>query len=189
MTTTKMTELVTPDKYLGLKSELTKRGFESELKWANTITPPPSAEDFAAEIIFVICNSGMKAQIARPLYERIMRALTTQIPVAAVFGHAGKAAAIESIWQNRVQLFWFYAFASDKLAFIAILPWIGPITKYHVAKNFGLDTIKPDRHLVRLATVAKCSPQALCAQLAAASGDCLPLVDTVLWRAANLGLI
>jgi hypothetical protein len=90
---------------------------------------------------------------------------------------------------NRLQLFWLYAFAIDKLAFIEILPWIGPITRWHVAKNFGLDVIKPDRHLVRVATAASCTPQALCAKIAAHTGDCLPLVDTVLWRAGNLGLI
>ncbi len=31
------------------------------------------------------------------------------------------------------------------------LPFIGGITKYHLARNLGMDVVKPDIHLVRMA--------------------------------------
>src|SRR5204862_28581 len=30
-------------------------------------------------------------------------------------------------------------------------PYIGPVTCWHLAKNVGMDVVKPDRHLVRMA--------------------------------------
>ena len=180
---------MTPETYTQLKNAIVERGYERDIEWAKTVTAPRSAEDFALEIIFVICNSGMKAQIARPIYERIVDALLSGRPAKDAFGHPGKSGAIQSIWTNRLQLFWLYEFASDKLAFIETLPWIGPITKFHVAKNFGVDCCKPDRHLVRIAKQFNTTPDALCAQLAAATGDRIGLVDLVIWRAANLSLI
>jgi len=74
------------------------------------------------------------------------------------------------------------------MAFLASLPWIGEITKYHLGKNLGtLDTAKPDRHLVRIAGAE--GAHALCARLARATGDKVATVDVVIWRAANLGLL
>lgn len=175
--------------YLELKAKIIQKGYEHDIEWAKKVSAPLSAEGFAREVIFVICNSGMKAQIAGVVFNRIMEALLSGRPATEAFRHPGKSAAIQSIWTNRVQLFWFYLFAEDKLALIEALPWIGPITKYHVAKNFGVDCCKPDRHLVRIAKSYNTTPDRLCAQLAAATGDRIGLVDLVIWRAANLSLI
>lgn len=44
--------------------------------------------------------------------------------------------------------------SEDKLAFLDSLPFIGKITKYHLAKNLGIgDHSKPDVHLTRLQKV------------------------------------
>jgi hypothetical protein len=79
--------------------------------------------------------------------------------------------------------------AADKLSFFESLPWIGPITKYHLAKNFGVECCKPDRHLVRIARQYDMTPDELCRKLAEETGNSVNTVDTVLWRAANLGFI
>lgn len=79
--------------------------------------------------------------------------------------------------------------ADDKLAFCESLPWIGGITKYHLAKNFGADVAKPDVHLKRLADAAGCTAQALCDRLARETGYRVGTVDVVLWRACAIGLV
>jgi hypothetical protein len=92
-------------------------------------------------------------------------------------------------------LFWHWnawvtdALIDEQLAWLRKLPWIGKITAYHMAKNLGVDCCKPDRHLVRLAQVIDSEPETLCHDLAAATGDRVATVDTVLWRAANLGWV
>jgi len=162
---------------------------EEDITWADLCEPPVNAEQFALEIIYVICNSGMKNTIARAIFERVKAAISEGRSASEVFGHKGKAAAIDRIWRNQELLYFDYFCADDKLAYLEALPWIGPITKYHAAKNFGVDVAKPDRHLVRLADREGCTPQQLCERLAIETGLCINAVDVVLWRACANGII
>lgn len=75
---------------------------------------------------------------------------------------------------------------SNGVSFLETFPYIGPVTAYHLAKNIGLDVVKPDRHLVRLAASAGYpSPLALCEDIATVLGERLGVVDLVLWRFAT----
>lgn len=167
---------------------------EDDIAWAEGLRPPTDCEQFALEAIFVICNSGMKNTVARGIFERVRLALFEGRPVLEAFKHPGKAAAIEWIWAQRAPLHEILLQSAGQggdelLAFCARLPWIGGITKYHLAKNFGADVAKPDVHLQRLADREGCTAQALCERLAAATGWRIGTVDTLLWRACALGLI
>jgi hypothetical protein len=164
-------------------------GYGDDVPWAENLHEPKTVEHFALEVIFVICNSGMRFTVARGIYDRVEQALQAGESAGTVFGHKGKCAAIDSVWRNRAQLLGEYLAAPDKLAFLAALPWIGHITKYHLAKNFGLQYAKPDVHLQRLADAFQTTPQALCEELAARHGLKVATIDTVLWRAAAIGAL
>jgi hypothetical protein len=161
-----------------------------DIRWAENIKAPTDPDEFALEIIYVICNSGMQNVVARQIFDRIKPRLESGQPVKGfILGKSGKAAAIDEIWAERRSLLAAYLSASDKLEFCRRLPWIGNITCYHVAKNFGADVAKPDVHLQRLADREGVSPQGLCERLAEKTGYRVATVDTVLWRACALGLI
>lgn len=160
-----------------------------DIAWSENAGPPESAEDFAAEAIFVICNSGMRNAVARVIFTKVMDQISFGLPASAVFGHKGKTAAIEAIWRDRSRLHGEYMAAEDKIGFCASLPWIGDITKFHLAKNFGADVAKPDVHLQRLADREGVTPQRLCERLAAETGYRAATVDVVLWRACANGVI
>jgi len=160
-----------------------------DIAWSESIKPPEDAEDFALEAIFVICNSGMKNTVARGIYERVVKQIYAGGPVREVFGHPGKAQAIETIWFDRRDLFSRYMAADDKLEFCGALPWIGGITKYHLAKNFGAQVAKPDVHLQRLADHEGTTAQALCERLASVTGWKIATIDVLLWRACANGII
>lgn len=147
------------------------------------------AYTFFAEYAWVVVNSGMRNQVAEKIWDRIKAALAAGETVASAFGHPGKAAAIQRAWDHRNELWAEYMAADDKLAHLAVLPWIGPITKWHLAKNFGVDCAKPDRHLVRLASFEGTTAEGLCRRIAVATGDRIATVDLILWRSANLGWI
>ena len=68
------------------------------------------------------------------------------------------------------------------MAWCASLPWIGKITKFHLAKNFGVRRRQPDVHLQRLAEQGV-TPHELCADLAVKTGYRIATIDLLLWRA------
>jgi len=71
--------------------------------------------------------------------------------------------------------------------FLGRLDFIGPVTRYHLAKNIGLDVAKPDRHLARVASAADFdSPDDLCRAIADDTGDRVSVVDLVIWRYATI---
>lgn len=167
---------------------------EEDIAWASKCKPPEDAQEFALDAVFVICNSGMKNTVALGIFRRCRDALEAGQPVFDVFKHPGKAAAIETIWGNRHELWLECLFRAGKgpdelLAFCEALPWIGGITKYHLAKNFGAPVAKPDVHLQRLADREGCTAQALCERLARDTGLCVAAIDTVLWRACADGVL
>lgn len=162
---------------------------DDDIEWAENIEPPPSVDAFVTEIIFVICNSGMKNTVALKIFKRVMDAKTKDKSAGDVFRHQLKCRAIDDIWKNGDRLFREYLCAADKLEFIQSLPHIGAITKYHVAKNFGLQYAKPDVHLQRLADREGCTAQQLCERLSASSGYKIATVDTLLWRACAVGIL
>jgi hypothetical protein len=162
---------------------------EADIAWAEECCTPKDETQFALEAIFVICNSGMKNTVARRIFDRCLSALHKGQPVGEVFGHYGKAAAIDHIWRHQGVLFVEFLLADDKLGYLESLPWIGAITKFHLAKNFGLPYAKPDVHLQRLANREGTTPQDLCERLAGETGLCVNAIDTVLWRACANGVI
>ena len=180
---------MTPHKYLDLKQAIIDKGYEADIIWAENVQKCKLPEDFVLQFIFVVCNSGMKAQIAQGIYKKILQAICDKKDISEVFGHKGKVSAIKHVIKNQNEIFSDYINSNDKLSFCESLPWIGPITKYHLAKNLGENYIKPDRHLVRIASMYKTGPLQLCQKLSDKIGDSLNTVDTVIWRAANLGLI
>jgi hypothetical protein len=168
---------------------LKNEGYQDVIDWSENVQPCPDARAFALEAIYVICNSGMKFSVANGIYWKIVEALRSRQSATTVFGHPGKAPAIDFIWKNRHVLFAAYDVASNKLAFCASLPWIGPVTKFHLAKNLGVDVAKPDVHMERLAKAEGNTVAAMCIRLAKQTGYRLTTVDTILWRACADGYL
>lgn len=173
--------------YRSLRDQLVALGYGDEIAWAESVQPVSNAHDFWCEFAWVVLNSGMKNTVARGIWAKVRPTVEGGGSAGDVFGHKGKSAAIDYVYRDRERLLGEYLAAEDKLAFIVSMPWIGKITKFHLAKNYGLNTSKPDRHLVRIAGDE--GVKALCERLAAESGDRVGTVDLVLWRAAAIGLI
>ncbi len=178
-----------PAEYRKVKDNIIERGYGDEIKWCEERKPCTEPADFFLEYTWVVVNSGMKEQVARKIYENILRAISVHEPVDTAFGHRGKANAISQMLLAYNGCFQDFQRSEDKVEYLASLPWIGKITKYHLARNLGLDVCKPDRHLVRIAAKYNTTPDELCRRLSKETGDRIGTVDVVLWRAANLGLI
>lgn len=175
--------------FLRIVEAVRAAGYGDDITWSESLEPPDDADEFAREIIYVICNSGMKHTVAARIFNNVVAALDRGQSASTGFGHQGKADAIDRIWRDRVELLAAHDAAEDKVAWAVSLPWIGPITKYHVAKNFGADVVKPDIHLQRLADAEGATPEELCVRLARATGFRIATVDSVLWRACAIGIV
>lgn len=187
--------------YLQIRARMTELDHGADYAWAQSVKPPATAEALACEYTWVVLNSGMRNTVAQKIMDRVWPVLAADRPIAPVFGHKGKVSAIERMWSLRAG--WFYEFqrfgvtgnaacdggmvASAVIDWCDSLPWIGKITKYHLAKNLGVDCAKPDRWLVRLADASGETVDDLCARLARATGDRVATVDVVLWRACAVG--
>lgn len=177
------------DTFLQLRQKIIDAGYGDEIVWAESLKPCDNADDFFQEYMWVVLSSGMKNQIARLIETRIYEAWEQGKPTASAFNHKGKVKAIDYVKQHRDELFKSWQTSTDKLSTLKALPFIGDITKYHLAKNLGADVVKPDRHLVRIAESYNTTPLELCRKLSNETGYRLCTVDLIVWRAANLGFV
>lgn len=139
-------------------------------------------ETFLMEYAFVVISSGMKNQVAQRIYARWNKNTDP-----ATIGHPGKRGALERAVKEHHEWLTQLRAAPDKVAYLETLPWIGGITKYHLGRNLGLDLVKPDRHLVRLAAkFGYPDPASMCKAISEEVGERVGVVDVVLWRYSNL---
>lgn len=179
------------DTYRRVRARLAWLGHGEDYTWAQSVGRPATAEDLACEFTWVVLNSGMRNTVARKIMDRVWPLVVSGRPLTDAFRHRGKVAAIEFVWSERHRLFRQLADTADAhvVEFCHGLPWIGDITKFHLAKNLGADVAKPDRWLVRLADASSETVDGLCARLAAETGDRVATVDVVLWRACAVGVL
>lgn len=181
--------MITVKRFRRIEAILRDQGYGETIEWSESIRAPQSAEEFAKEAIYVICNSGMAVTVGAPIAKRCIARLEEGGSAAEVFGHPGKRVAIDDIWQNRSEHFASFELASAKLEFLQSLPWIGPVTRYHLAKNLGADEAKPDVHMERLAKGDRTTTHTLCTRLARKTGYRVATIDSILWRACADGLL
>ena len=191
--------------YLDAKDVVIGAGYEHELTWQQEAADVPVEEsDLLAEAAWVILNSGMRESVIRPLFARIAvtfcdfesceRIISMESgcrdSALAVFRHPRKIDAILAFVRATSRIG-----APEMLRRIRYegpeslyaLPFFGPATARHLAKNIGVEVAKPDRHLRRLADwLGFGDPQQLCHQLADVTGDSVAVVDVVLWRYSTL---
>jgi len=180
-------------------------GFGDEIVWQNRVQFSHVSESiFLREAAWVVLSSGMKETVVRGRFPAFSvafcdwtsaRQILENAPkcregALRIFGHYGKvdsiieiAGLIDSAGFNVIK----DRIAEDGITFLQSLPFIGPITSFHLAKNIGLDVVKPDRHLLRISALAGYpSPAELCRQISNAVGDRVSVVDLVVWRYATL---
>lgn len=179
------------------KQELTQIGSVDFTK----ITP----DDFFSEVIWVIHATGFNAKAVGKFINRLQLAygsweslgkeefITSFIRIKLVCNNPQKSSAVHKIagmlctalidddipWSE----FRDNSFSNPEK--LQMLPYIGPVTCYHLARNIGLlDYVKPDLHLVRMATYWGYKDCVEMCKSVQPDGMPLGVVDYVLWLAA-----
>jgi hypothetical protein len=149
----------------------------------DTCTP----EIFFQEYIYAMMNLGMREQTMRPIYDKFMLSLNTE-DITTRFKNKQRIAAQKGI-DNFMRWFGELKCSKDPVAYLETLPLIGKTTKWHLAQNLGIDCVKPDIHLIRLAQkFGFSSPLKMCECIRDDIGNAedLKTIDLILWRYCNL---
>lgn len=163
-----------------------------------------SAKDFWNEYIWCVYTSGFNARVVSKQFFDLLKAynswmtLATQnrwLEVARINRNAAKYQAIRRTaelmhrYETTPQADWWQQFKHDYLEtpeLMRQLPFIGSVTCYHLARNLGLDAVKPDLHLVRLSDHFEWpDPLSMCMFLAGLYNERPGVVDLILWYAAS----
>lgn len=176
-------------------------GLESEVAWQRRACPEELSEStFLREAAWVVLCSGFREAIVRRVFDHVSlcycdwesAADITEagsacvFAASTVFGHRAKLNALVDI-ARRINVAGFDdikgAILLDPIKSLRQFPFIGPVTVWHLAKNLGFNTVKPDRHLIRVAKRFGFEhPQAFCTAIAQATGEPVKVVDLVIWR-------
>ncbi|MBM3944356.1 MAG: hypothetical protein FJ317_02570 [SAR202 cluster bacterium] len=162
------------------------------------------AAAFFREYAHVVLASGYKWSNLDRLYPSLSKALRDfdYLEIAdtpesvrraglSVFNHKGKIQAIVAmavkLASNDWGIFKAKLVGPYHLEEIDALPWIGPITKYHLARNIGLDYAKPDRILCEIAAEFGYSSDTrgvfeMVEAVRQPSGERPGVIDIILWR-------
>ena len=179
-----------------------------EVDWANSITPETfknlRSKRFLSEYCWVVYASGFKVSTIEAIFPNLKTAfknfeleelakMKSTKPVLAIFNNERKANSFLegskiiseegfSAFKKRLQ--------NAGIDMLEELPGIGPITKFHLAKNIGLaDEAKPDVWLVRAADACSSTVRELVAFLSEKYAMSRHTVDVILWRyGADKGL-
>jgi len=191
--------------YLDAKQLVISAGYAHEIDWQEDVSFDDLTEAlFLHEYTWVVFSSGFRESVLRSKFRGLVKAFRgltgaaeivrhrrdCQRSALRVFGHHGKVTAVLSVC-NLIGSDGFDSFRhqleTGSVEFIDSLPFMGPATSYHLAKNIGLDVVKPDRHLVRIANASGFeSPNDFCESINAVVGDALSVIDIVIWRYATL---
>lgn len=182
-----------------------ERGFSRDIEWCENLPPFQfvSATAFLREYAWVVLNSGMRNAVIRAKWNDISKAFkdwhirtivadkdTVLSEALQVFRYRKKMKAILEVAEKLNAERWSRIqedVEADPMPYFDSLPFIGPVTKYHLARNLGFDCVKPDRHLVRLAKGYGMTALELCEVIREKTGRRLGTIDVILWRFCEQG--
>lgn len=190
--------------YARAKRSVVEAGCGGEIAWQEGVSIEEVTESvFLREAAWVILATGMRESIIRRKFPSVSVAFFEWRSAKEIqdqrrwcreralrcFNNSRKIQAILEVC-HRVAREGFEAvheaLRSDGLGYIRQLPFMGPITSFHLAKNIGVPCAKPDRHLTRMAAAAGYEGvQEMCGQIAQQVGEKIAVVDLVLWRYAT----
>lgn len=183
--------------------------YADTLEHYRALTPDDvDVDHFFREYVWCVYASGFSTRILTEKFPALMSAYRDLMPVSldeqfeqrwervkTIIGNRGKHDAVHAFMLNLVAYavehgtsYWD-KFKEDFFNVDALqsLPFIGEVNRFHLARNIGIDCVKPDRHLMRLAQhFGFDSPQAMCELLAGLHDERVGVVDLVLFYGASL---
>lgn len=190
--------------YFYVKQLIHKKGFDEEINWQTNVSLELlTLSNFLREAAWVILSAGMKESVIASKFDYLSEIFhqwnidkinihksTLKKRSLKIFNHPQKINSIIRV-SEIITTMGIVALKSrinaEGIEFFQSLPFIGPITKYHLAKNIGIRCSKPDRHLVRISNYfGYNNPEKMCKMLSDYIDENISVIDLVFWRFATL---
>lgn len=176
-------------------------GFAAEVEWQRKVRFSEfSEQEILREAAWVIMCSGFRESVVRRIFNHISlcfcdwESASSIVKAGSVCMNSAAAsfrnsAKLEAIFEvaRLVDRIGFNSFKAavlrDPIQELMQIPFIGPVTVWHLAKNLGMNTSKPDRHLVRVSNkLGFRDVDDFCAGIANVSGEEPKVIDIIIWR-------
>ena len=177
------------------------RGIEYDAKWVYQVSPDTiTPQEFFEEYIWVVYACNFKVTHLGGLWKPLCEAYgnyealdgSRRQAVLNVIDNERKWSAVHRTALMMQGFGWdeFRKLCLDEIDSITLLGFIGPVTKFHLARNLGFDVAKPDRWMCRIANKTGWeSVSSMCEYLSEKHGLSVKEVDIILWEyASDLGL-
>lgn len=172
-----LTDVDTPILKLGAKDYFSKAHIFANHHYSDVIDKiwstkfdQLSPERFFEEYVWVVYTSGFSAKAVTRFFDKLLdvyghfsdlsqKTIDEIMPkIGLICNNEQKAKSVVCMagkLQNGIEVFGWKTYRDGYLSspeLLMQLPYVGKITKYHLARNIGLlDVVKPDLHLVRAA--------------------------------------
>lgn len=175
--------------FIKAENEVYRMGHGEEIRYFSGIKfEDQSIDTFVNEYIYVILNSGISEKGAHKIHARVVKAMNELRPDwdLEIPRVSWKRYAIRSAVDHGKEWFERVKKADDKISVIRSLPSLGgEALGYHLARNMGIDCVKPDRHMKRLAKrFGYATPLEMCQDIKDdfEKNIRLGVIDYILWR-------
>ncbi len=181
------------------------RGYENEIKNFRKLKPPKTKDEFLAEYTWVVFASGFSVEILEKKWKEIEKRffnfnVEKIVQVVEKDPNYYKKVKMPIDNKRKINAVVEVAKIINREGFekfldiekMEELPFIGETTKFHLARNLGLDVAKPDRWMKRLAKKLGFPPtvdgvNSMVKKFQLATGEKIGVIDAVLWRACEQG--
>ncbi len=150
------------------------------------------ADTFALQYTFAVMSStGLNNKVVQKMYDKFIEAVrcgnrrpfdtipNRRMRDAIVRGWFDPAGTLKKIQMMKTD--------EERIAYIGTLRQMGPKSSLHFARNIGIDCVKPDRHMIRLAQkFGYATPLEMCKDIQSETNERLGVIDVILWRYCNL---
>lgn len=155
---------------------------------------------FYRQYVFVVLCSYWKEQYAHREWDACFA--DESHPDFSKISNRRKRAAAELGYTQYQRWYNEMLSAENKFVYLESLFMIGEVTCRHLARNIGIDTVKPDRHMLRVAAewgygsadkvkfqipIVEKMCRDIQEDLEEGDKEYIGVIDVILWRACNLG--
>lgn len=147
--------------------------------------------EFLQEYIFaVFSSSGLNNRVVRGMMDRFEDAMAKgENAFDTIKNRRMKAAIMDMVpkYRSVFAALQVHPTDDDKIEFLGTLKQIGKKEKYHLARNLGINCVKPDLHMDRLAEEwGYKTPLDLANEIQKHENERLGVIDVILWRYCHL---